>query len=95
MTNAVISELMAELFPAPVAPEISTWGISPRFTTTVRPAMSRPIGTSSGWVAAMDSSEASRSPSATKERCRLGTSTPIAERPGIGARMRTSGEAMA
>ena len=37
----------------------------------------------------------SRSPSATSVRCRLGTSTPIAERPGIGARIRTSGEAMA
>ena len=35
------------------------------------------------------------SPSVTSWRCRFGTSTPIALRPGIGARMRTSGDAIA
>ena len=88
-------ELISELFPAPVAPEMRTWGISPRLAMRVLPEMSRPNGTSKGCVELAASSEASRSPNATSVRCRLGTSTPMAERPGIGARMRTSGEAMA
>jgi hypothetical protein len=33
--------------------------------------------------------------SATSWRVRFGTSTPMADLPGIGARMRTSGDAMA
>ena len=48
ITSDVMSELRQLDLPAPVAPEIRTWGISARFTTTVRPEMSRPIGTSSG-----------------------------------------------
>jgi hypothetical protein len=95
ITSEVTIELISELLPAPVAPEISTWGISPRFTITVLPEMSRPMGTSSGCSAANASSDASRSPNATSVRWRFGTSTPMAERPGIGARMRTSGDAMA
>ena len=62
---------------------------------TARPAMSRPRATSSGWVARAASGEARMSPSATSWRRRLGTSTPMADLPGMGARMRTSGEAMA
>jgi len=88
-------ELMHDDLPEPVAPEMRMWGISARFTMTARPAMSRPIATSSGWVAACASRDSRMSRSATSCRVRLGTSTPIADLPGIGARMRTSGEAMA
>jgi len=91
----VMIELMHDDLPAPVAPEIKMWGISARLAMTERPAMSRPIATSSGWVAALASSEDKMSPSATSWRLRLGTSTPMADLPGIGARIRTSGEAMA
>ena len=95
INSDVINELIAELFPAPVAPEISTCGNSARFCITVRPAMSRPSATVSGCVASTASSLANRSPTVTSCRWRFGTSTPIAERPGIGARIRTSGDAMA
>ena len=91
----VTSELMHEDLPEPVAPAIRTWGISAKLVITGRPAMSRPRATSRGCVARRASSVARMSPSQTTSRCLLGTSTPIAERPGMGARMRTSGEAMA
>jgi hypothetical protein len=61
----------------------------------VRPPMSRPMGTASGALAARTSWLASRSPRATISRLTLGTSTPMACLPGMGARMRTSGLAMA
>ena len=48
ITSEVMRELMHDDLPAPVAPEIRTWGISPRLTTVVLPEMSRPIGTSNG-----------------------------------------------
>ncbi len=51
ISTEVTSELMHDDFPAPVAPEMRTWGISARFTITARPAMSRPSATSRGWVA--------------------------------------------
>ena len=86
---------MHEDLPEPVAPDTSTWGISARLTITARPAMSRPRATSRGWTARSASGEARMSPRATSWRWRLGTSTPMADLPGIGARMRTSGEAMA
>ena len=44
----VTIELISELLPAPVAPEMRTWGISPRLAMSVLPEMSRPMGTSSG-----------------------------------------------
>ncbi len=91
----MISELMQLDFPAPVAPAIRMWGISARLAMTARPAMSRPMATSRGWRASWASAEHRMSPSATSWRCLLGTSTPIAERPGMGARMRTSADAMA
>ena len=73
------------------------WGISARFAMTARPAMSRPIATSSGCVmsdgvASFDSRMSRRE---TSWRVRFGTSTPMADLPGIGARIRTSGDAMA
>ena len=76
--------------PAPVAPAMSRWGVVARFIITARPAMSLPMPTSSGWVAALASGDDRRSPRATRWRWLLGTSTPMAERPGMGARMRTS-----
>ena len=91
----VSTELMHEDLPEPVAPDTSTWGISARLTITARPAMSRPSATSSGWEALAASGEARMSPRATSSRRRFGTSTPMADLPGMGARMRTSGEAMA
>ena len=44
-------EFMQDDLPDPVAPEMSTWGISARLTMTARPAMSRPMATSSGGLA--------------------------------------------
>ena len=72
-------------------------GISARFAITARPAMSRPIATSSGCVAAVgrDSLDSRMSRSETSWRVRFGTSTPMADLPGMGARMRTSGDAIA
>ncbi len=60
-----------------------------------RPAMSRPSPTWRGCVACFASVDTRMSPSVTSWRCLFGTSTPIALRPGIGARMRTSGLAIA
>ena len=88
-------EFMQDDFPDPVAPEMRMWGISARFSMTARPAMSRPIATWRGWAASLPSLESRMSRSATSWRVRFGTSTPMADLPGMGARMRTSGEAMA
>ena len=86
---------MHDDLPAPVAPAMSRWGISARFTRIGRPAMSRPSATSRGWVARAASADDRMSPSRTSWRALLGTSTPMADRPGMGARMRTSADAMA
>jgi hypothetical protein len=48
-----------------------------------------------GMVGLGASGDARTSPNATSSRRRFGTSTPMADLPGIGARMRTSGEAIA
>ena len=88
-------QLMPLDLPAPVAPAISMWGVVARSRNTALPAMSLPMATSSGLVALAASGELRRSPSATSWRWWLGTSTPIAERPGMGARMRTSTAAIA
>ena len=87
--------LMQLDFPAPVAPAISTCGNVARLASTDFPAMSRPMPTSRGWTARFASSVARMSPSVTMGRSRFGTSTPIALRPGMGARMRTSWLAIA
>ena len=88
-------QLMPLDLPAPVAPAISRCGVVARLRNTARPAMSLPMATSSGWVAVFASGDARMSPRLTSWRVWLGTSTPIAERPGIGARMRTSVAAIA
>ena len=85
---------MHDDLPEPVAPAMSRCGISARFTVTDLPEMSRPRATSSGCAAACSVST-STSPTVTIWRTWFGTSMPIAERPGIGARMRTSGVARA
>ena len=66
-----------------------------RFKNTARPAMSFPMATSSGCCADAASGEARRSPRATNWRREFGTSTPIADLPGIGAKIRTSVAAIA
>ena len=81
--------------PAPVAPAISRCGIVARFTICASPWMFLPRATSSGWVEAFAAFDRRMSPSITKSRWRLGTSMPIADFPGIGAMMRTSGVASA
>ena len=87
--------LMQLDFPAPVWPGDEEVRHRREVEHGERPAMSRPSPTSSGWVACCASGEARMSPSVTSWRCLFGTSTPIALRPGIGARMRTSGLAIA
>ena len=87
--------LMQLDLPAPVAPAMRTCGNVARLASTDLPAMSRPIPTSSGCTARFASSVARMSPRVTIGRSRFGTSTPIALRPGIGARMRTSWLAIA
>ena len=95
MSSDVMMQLMPLDLPAPVAPAMSRWGVVARLRNTARPAMSLPMATSSGCVAWRASVEARMSPSETSWRVWLGTSMPMAERPGIGARMRTSVAAMA
>ena len=87
--------LMQEDLPLPVAPAMSTWGISARLTPTAVPEMSLPRPTIVGLGIFVTSGARRTSPSVTSWRSRLGTSMPIAERPGIGARMRSSPEARA
>ena len=90
-------EFIHDDFPDPVAPEMRMCGISARFPMTARPAMSRPMATSSGCVVGdgRASLESRMSRRETSCRVRFGTSTPMADLPGMGARMRTSGDAMA
>ena len=81
--------------PAPVAPAISTCGISARFTRTARPWTSFPRPTNNDLVTSRAAFEDSTSPSITKSLTLFGTSTPMADLPGIGAMIRTSGVARA
>ncbi len=90
-----MNELMRLDLPAPVAPAISTWGMSARLTSCARPWTSLPSATASGCSSSSAVFERRMSPSITKSRTLFGTSTPIAERPGIGAMIRTSGVASA
>ena len=70
-------------------------GIVARFTIWGRPWTSLPSATVSGCVASFAAFDRRMSPSITKSRCLFGTSTPIADLPGIGAMIRTSGVASA
>ncbi len=95
MRTDVTKQLMRLDFPAPVAPAMRMCGILPRFTICARPCTSFPRATESGWRSSLATFERRMSPSITKSRTLLGTSTPIADFPGIGAMMRTSGVASA
>ena len=88
-----IMALMHDDLPAPVAPAMSRWGMVARSSITARPLMSRPTATSRGWRAFRASTEARMSPRATTSLSSLGTSMPMACRPGMGARIRTSAAA--
>ena len=74
--------------PAPVVPATSRWGILARSAPIARPAMSLPSQTVSGDQSAGGSWKTS--PRWTIRRRALGTSTPTACLPGIGARIRMS-----
>ena len=86
---------MHDDLPAPVAPAISTWGSSDRLSITGLPEMFMPRPMHSGCVASSASGERRMSPRVTRRRWRLGTSTPMALRPGMGASRRMSGLARA
>ena len=79
--------------PEPVVPATSTCGWLARSMPMARPSMSLPSHTVSGDQPSGDS--CATSPRWTMLRTRLGTSTPTARLPGIGARMRTSSAASA
>ena len=83
-------QLIALDLPAPVVPAINMCGVVEILRNTARPAMSLPTATSSGCPAARASCDIIKSPSDTNSRCAFGTSIPIADLPGIGAKMRTS-----
>ena len=74
--------------PAPVVPATSRCGILVRSAPIARPAMSLPSHTVSGDQSAGGSWKTS--PRWTIRRRALGTSTPTACLPGIGARIRMS-----
>ena len=90
ISSEVMMQLMPLDLPAPVAPAIRRCGVVEMSEEHQRPAMSLPIATCNGCDASAASGDTIRSPSATSWRLLLGTSTPIADRPGMGARMRTS-----
>ena len=69
--------------------------MSARLTVTGSPPMSLPRATVSGWRSSSLPVLPRMSPRVTSSRSRLGTSMPIADLPGMGAMMRTSGEASA
>ncbi len=74
--------------PEPVVPAMSRCGMRERSVQTALPEMSLPSQTLSGLAACGRSSKTS--PSVTRFGEALGTSTPTACLPGIGARMRIS-----
>jgi len=91
----VISELMKLDLPEPVAPETRRWGIFAMLATTKPPSTSLPSPTVIGWWSLRATCDLSTSPSETTSLSLLGISMPIADLPGIGERIRTSGDATA
>ena len=91
----VINALTNADLPAPVAPATSRCGIAARSATTCPPSTSLPTPTTSGCVAWTAAADRSTSPRVTVSRSVFGISMPIADRPGIGARIRTSALATA
>ena len=88
-------ELMKLDLPEPVAPATSRCGIRDRFATTKPPSTSLPRPTTIGWWSSRATLLRSRSPRLTISLSTFGISMPMADRPGIGLRMRTSAEATA
>ena len=74
----VTIELMQLDLPAPVAPAMRRWGMVAEVHQDGPAGDVAADATSSGCVALRASSELRMSPSATRWRCRFGTSTPIA-----------------
>src|SRR5215208_6103211 len=88
-SREVKSPLSITLLPLPVVPATSRCGISERSKKTARPEMSLPSPT--GRVQSLASGYAwNTSPSVTFAGLVLGTSTPTALLPGIGASILTS-----
>jgi len=86
--------LMHEDLPLPVAPGYEEWGSSARLTPRRRrDVLAEPDDRGVGIF--VTSGARRTSPRVTSWRSRLGPSMPIAERPGIGARIRSSPEARA
>jgi hypothetical protein len=81
--------------PAPVAPATSRCGIFARLATTYPPSTSLPTPMTMGCSVLRALCERRTSPRDTVSRSVFGISMPIADRPGIGERMRTSAEATA
>jgi len=95
MRIEVTSELMHEDSPHPWRPRMSTWGISARLTKHGAAGDVAPSGhleRVDGRVGLVGGEDVARE---TSWRWRFGTSTPMADFPGMGARMRTSGDAIA
>ena len=82
-------------FPEPVAPAMSKCGIFARSAITARPSRSLPSAIGSAARICRNSADSSTSRSTTISGVGLGTSTPTAPRPGIGATMRILGARMA
>ena len=76
------------LLPEPVVPAISTWMRRVRSASTGLPVMSLPIHMASG--EALTGRSPWMSPRLTQLGSRLGTSTPTADLPGMGACTRIS-----
>jgi hypothetical protein len=88
-SNDVNKELSMTLLPLPVVPATSRCGMSARSKNTARPEISLPRPT--GSVQSLASGYSWKtSPRVTFAGRVLGTSTPTALLPGIGASMRTS-----
>ena len=66
-----------------------------RLTITALPSMSRPMATSSGWVALRASGDGEDVAEGDELAVVVGHLDADGLRPGIGARMRTSGDAIA
>ena len=86
------SELMQTDLPAPVAPAIRMCGVLAMLAQTKPPSMSLPSATSIGWWSRVATLLRRMSPRLTFSRSVFGISMPTALLPGIGDRIRTSGD---
>ena len=95
----IITDVMRELtkldLPEPVAPATKRCGIFATLAMTNPPSTSLPRPTTNGLWSLRAFEERSTSPKETISLSRLGISMPMADLPGMGDRMRTSGDATA